>query len=52
MPFADTLLMHRIQSYDIEWRASEGFGVNGRIAVLRHFEDFSEAFEDWRVVAG
>jgi ketosteroid isomerase-like protein len=37
---------------DIEWRASEGFGVlNGRIAVLRHFEDFSEAFEDWRVVA-
>jgi ketosteroid isomerase-like protein len=37
---------------DIEWRASEGFGVlNGPTAVLRHFENFSEAFEDWRVVA-
>ena len=37
---------------DIEWRASEGFGlINGRAAALRHFEDFSEAFEDWRVVA-
>jgi ketosteroid isomerase-like protein len=37
---------------DIEWQASEGFGVlHGRTAVLRHFEDFSEAFENWRVVA-
>jgi ketosteroid isomerase-like protein len=37
---------------DIEWRAFAGFGVlNGRTAVLRHFEDFSEAFEDWLVVA-
>ena len=37
---------------DIEWQASEGIGMlNGRTAVLRAFEDFSEAFEDWRVVA-
>lgn len=37
---------------DIEWRASEGFGViNGRTAILRQFEDMSEAFDDWRVVA-
>jgi ketosteroid isomerase-like protein len=37
---------------DIEWQASEGFGVlHGREAVLRIFEDFSEAFEEWRVVA-
>jgi ketosteroid isomerase-like protein len=37
---------------DIEWRASEGFGViNGRTALLRTFEDFSATFEDWRVVA-
>ena len=44
--------MEAVCDPDIEWRASEGFGLlNGRSAVLRHFEDFSEAFADWRVLA-
>jgi ketosteroid isomerase-like protein len=36
---------------EIEWHASEGFGVlHGRPAVLGHLKDFANAFDDWQVV--
>ncbi len=36
---------------EIEWHASEGFGVlHGRAAVLCYLKDFADHFDDWQIV--
>jgi ketosteroid isomerase-like protein len=41
----------KIYDPEIEWHASEGFGVlHGRAAVLGHLKDFANAFDDWKIL--